>query len=261
MCRLLAIVANKPVDLEFSLERFKKFSECNPHGWGIGWYEDNVSKVFKQGIPATHQKAKFAILSKEVLSNIIIVHVRKGTGAEPSERNSHPFKYNNCLFAHNGSVDRKYLFSFLRGKYKNELEGETDSEVYFHWILQNIEDYGDTLTGMKEAIKKVTQRNYSGLNFLLSDGKSLYAFRYSKHSQNYYSLYKLERIPSEQQPLELKSEETRALLRSKSLKGEKATLVCSEKLTEREGEEWNEIGFGKMLIIGTDLNMKEVQIL
>ena len=35
MCRLLGVIANQPVDLEFSLERFKKFANCNPDGWGI----------------------------------------------------------------------------------------------------------------------------------------------------------------------------------------------------------------------------------
>ncbi len=33
MCRLLGLVANKPVDLEFSLERFKEFATFQPDGW------------------------------------------------------------------------------------------------------------------------------------------------------------------------------------------------------------------------------------
>jgi len=35
MCRLLGIIANKLVDLEFSLERFKEFASQNPDGWGL----------------------------------------------------------------------------------------------------------------------------------------------------------------------------------------------------------------------------------
>lgn len=260
MCRLLGMIANKSVDLEFSLERFKEHSADNPDGWGIGWYENNSPKVFKQGIPAKAKDSKLHTLSKEVLSKIIIAHVRKRTGTEPSERNSHPFKYKNWLFAHNGSVDRGYFFSLLRSEYKNELKGETDSEVYFYWILQNIENYGDALTGIKEAIKKIIQRDYSGLNFLLSNGKSLYAFRYSSRSHSYYSLYKLKRDHSERGPLELKSEKTKALLRSKSLKGEKAILVCSEELTREEGGSWEEVKLGNILIITSDLSMKEEHI-
>jgi predicted glutamine amidotransferase len=54
------------------------------------------------------------------------------------------------------------------------------------------------------------------------------------------------------------SQETKALLHSKSLKGERAVLVCSEPLTE---EKWRKIKFGNMVIIEHNLHMKEVQII
>ena len=258
MCRLLGLVANKPVDFEFSLQRFKEFSIYNPDGWGIGWYENNSSKVFKQGISAEDKKSQLPDLSRVIRSKIIIAHVRKGTGAPPSEINSHPFQYKNWIFAHNGSVDRDYLFSLLRDEYRKALKGETDSEVYFYWILQCIEESKDVIEGIKKSINKVTDKGYSGLNFLLSDGKCLYAFRYSSSSRDYYSLWVLKREPSKSGPLEFESQETKALLHSKSLKGERAVLVCSEKLTE---EKWEEIRFGNILIIQPDLDMKEVRIL
>jgi len=47
MCRLLGLVANKPVDLEFSLVKFKEFASWNPDGWGIGWYENKKIKKLK----------------------------------------------------------------------------------------------------------------------------------------------------------------------------------------------------------------------
>lgn len=258
MCRLLGLVANKPVDVEFSLLRFKEFSTYNPDGWGIGWYENNSAKVFKQGVSAKDDESQLPNLSKEVRSKIIIAHVRKGTGAPPSEVNSHPFQYKNWLFAHNGSIDRDFLFSLLRDGYKKELKGKTDSEVYFYWILQCVEESKNVVEGIKKAVDKITSRSYSGLNFLLSEGKCLYSFRYSSRSKDYYSLWLLKREPSESGPLEFKSQETKALLHSKSLKGERAVLVCSEVLTK---EKWEEIKFGNMLIIEPDLNVKEVRIL
>jgi glutamine amidotransferase len=258
MCRLLGLVANKPVDIEFSLQRFKEFSTYNPDGWGIGWYENNSPKVFREGISANDKKSQLPNLSREVRSKIIIAHVRKGTGAPPSEINSHPFQYKNWIFAHNGSVDRDYLFSLLRDEYRKELKGETDSEVYFYWILQCVEESKDVIEGIEKSIDKVTRKSYSGLNFLLSDGKCLYAFRYSSSSRDYYSLWLLKREPSKSGPLEFESQETKALLCSKSLKGERAVLVCSEPLTK---EKWKEIQFGNMLIIQPDLNTREVRIL
>ncbi|RLC40098.1 MAG: class II glutamine amidotransferase, partial [Candidatus Coatesbacteria bacterium] len=182
------------------------------------------------------------------------------TEGEPAERNSHPFKYNIWLFAHIGSVNRDNLLSLLSDKYKNVLEGETDSEVYFYWILQSIEDSkGDVIEGIKKAVGSITSGNCSGLNFLLSNGRCIYAFRYYKGSKDKYSLWFLRRDPSEVGELKFESDETGALLRSKLLKGERAVLVCSEKLTKKEG--WQNIKCGNMLIIGSDLNTKETKIL
>jgi len=262
MCRSLGVIINAPVDLEFSLLKadkpFRDFGYANPDGWGMGWYKNNFAQIFRQGISAKNRESQLPNLSKKVISKIIIVHVRKGTGAISSEVNTHPFMYKNWLFAHNGSVNREYLLSLLKEDYKNRLEGETDSEVYFYWILQCIEEGHDIIDGLREAINKTIKKNHSGLNFLLSNGKYLYAFRYSSCSKNYYTLYKLKREPSEPGPIELLSKETEALLHSKSLKGERAVLVCSEKLTT---EKWEDITFGSLLIIDPNLDTKEVMIL
>ncbi|MEM1689911.1 MAG: class II glutamine amidotransferase [Candidatus Hadarchaeales archaeon] len=257
MCRLLGLIASKPVDIEFSLGKFvEKFSMSNPDGWGIGWYENGHPKIFKEGIRARSEKS--LKLSREVMSHIIIAHVRKGSGAPPSKRNSHPFAYKNWLFAHNGVCDREYLLQLLNSEYKREIEGKTDSEVYFYWILQCIEESEDFEEGVKKAIEEVAKKSYGGLNFLLSDGERLYSFRYSKYAEDYYSLFFLKRDPSEPGLFEFTSDETKALLRSKSLKGEKAVLVCSEKLTK---EKWEKIELGQMLIIEPDLSVREAQII
>lgn len=262
MCRLLGVIANKPVEVRFSLSeahrRFRDFGDYrNPDGWGMGWYEKGDTKVFKEGIPAVNS-AELPRLANKARSKIMIVHVRKGTGAEPAERNSHPFKYQNWLFAHNGKVDRDYLCELLRKDYKGTLKGETDSEVYFYWILKNIEQHGDVVYGIKKAIGEVMKKDYTGLNFLLSDGERLYTFRQARQCQRKYSLYVVERDPSNAGPLELMSEETKALLQSKSLKGEKAVLICSEKLTT--DEDWQEIRLGSLLEVGPSLEIGERRI-
>ncbi len=66
MCRLLGLIANKTVDLEFSLTRFRKFAKDNPDGWGIGWYEeDGSAKVFKQGISADNSNEFLNLSNKK----------------------------------------------------------------------------------------------------------------------------------------------------------------------------------------------------
>ena len=94
---------------------------------------------------------------------------------------------------------------------------------------------------------------------MLSDGKYLYSFRYSKKTlKDYYSLWILKRDPSEFGLLEFRSKDTSALLRSKALKGEKAILICSEMLTE---ENWKEIELGKLLVVDPNLNIKKIKII
>ena len=258
MCRLLGVVANKPVDLHFSLDRFKQFAAGNPDGWGVGWYEDSLASVFKRGMTATSPASQFNKVSKDVSSKIIVAHVRKGTKGEPSERNSHPFSCKNWLFAHNGSVDGSVLLGLLSPQMKKEIEGETDSEPFFYYILQNIEECNNVVEGIRSAVNTVVSKSHTGLNFLLSDGQSIFALRYASDSRSYYSLYRLKRKPSCRDPFEFRSRETGALLRSKSLRGESAVLVCSEKLTE---EDWKEIGWGNLLCVGPGLEPEEIPVL
>lgn len=226
-------------------------------GGGLGWYENGSAMVYKRSLSAK-EDPQFPEFSKEVRSEIIIAHVRRGTRGKVSRENSHPFEYKNWIFAHNGSVDREYLYELLSDKYRKSIKGETDSEVYFYWILQCIEECGGVLDGIRMAVKEVIKSSYRGLNFLLSDGAHLYAFRYSDYSRGYYSLYLLKRVSTSYGPFDVVSKETKALLRSKSLKGEKAILVCSEKLTE---ENWEEIKVGSLITVDQNLDIRVDQIL
>jgi len=253
---LLGLISNKSIDMVFSLDLFQDLSDQNPDGWGLGWYDANYHpEIEKEGMDAISPKSQLSKVSKEAQSHIIIAHVRrKGKdGAPASKENAHPFKYNNWLFAHNGEIDREYWLRSLDNKYKFALQGTTDSEVYFYWILHNIEQAGDEIVGIRNALKAVKQRYHTGLNFLLCNGMMLYAFRYASKKKEYYSLYWLARDASKPEPVDLVSKETTALFHSKSLKGEKAVLVCSEKLN---GENWSEISIGYLLEINTNLATK-----
>ena len=259
MCRLLGLMANRVVDLEFSLERLEEYSIQNPDGWGIGWYKDDKAQVFKQGFSVDSEDSDYAAISRSVESMTIIAHVRQMTEGEPANRNSHPFKLKNWIFAHNGGVDREHLLPLLTEEHHDALQGETDSEVFFYWILQCMEDKQDPVAGIDTAVKKIVEGiQYSSLNFLLSDGNKMYTFHYSDKAREHYSLYRLNRDPALPGPISIESEETKVLLHSKALKGESAILICSEKLTE---EDWEEIPFGNLVIVDQNLKMDEFKIL
>lgn len=245
MCRLFGLIANKEVDIRFSMleapENFKKLGKHNPHGWGMGWYEDGEPKIEKYGESAFCSK-RFEELAKEVKSRIIIAHVRiASSGASKCNKNAHPFRFRNFIFAHNGTIDKSRICRLLRPPYNKDFTSEPiDSEIYFRYIVQCMEEEGE-IKGIKKAVQKVIE-NADGANFILSDGQKLYAFRYEK------SLYCLKRDPEE--PLQASSQETFALLEAKKLASEKAVLVASEKLTD---EKWEEITNGELIIVSPDL--------
>lgn len=253
MCRLLGIRANRPVDLDFSLRSgekpFKGMARCNPDGWGMGWYHEGVPRVYKEGDSAL-KSGEFDTRSKETSSNIFICHVRNATKGRPSRENSHPFAFEKWLFAHNGSIcNPEGLRRRLCQRHDAAIEGETDSEVYFHWLLQNIENKdGDVRTGITASVAGL--EGFTALNLILSDGDRLYAYRNAARNQDYYSLLYLERDPQVAAPETLRSRDVDSLIRSKGLRGEKSVLICSECLTT---ERWCEIPLGSVLDVSGDL--------
>lgn len=266
MCRLFGIMANNPVNIHFSFTQAPNSMVCqstwNPDGWGIGWY-DNYSQrahVFKEPISAEQSK-RLDQLTKNIKSKLMIAHIRKSTTGKIKLENTHPFCYKNWIFAHNGSI---LTYSMLRKKllfpWFFEIQGETDSEVYFYWLLQCIQNENNLIAGIKSAILEIIESHlYSGLNFLLSDGMSLYSFRYGSDYQDYYSLFYLKRDTKSPADLYFLSKETRQLIEHKCAKGEKAVLIASEKLTL--DEDWQEIPWGSLAVVQRDLSVKLISIL
>lgn len=258
MCRLFGLRANHPVDIEFSMlkgpKTILKLSYKNPDGWGIGWFEEGQPRVRKEAISAANS-TQFRPFAASVVSSLVIAHIRLATCGDHTDKNCHPFLYGNWLFAHNGSVDREDLLKKLNKDHRSALEGETDSEVYFHWLLQNIESAGSVRAGVCNALKEITI--FSSLNFLLADQNNLYAYRNASKTTDNYSLFYLLRHPGKVGLEELRSREVQTLLQSKTLRGEKAVLICSEKLTD---EPWQEIPLGYLLGISHKLTIGLLEV-
>jgi glutamine amidotransferase len=258
MCRLFGLRANRPVDVGFSLVSgptpFRQFGEKHRSGWGIGSYHDNLPQVCKEPLPG-HDSEALARSATVVSSTIILAHVRSATSGGPKRENCHPFSSGKWLFAHNGGLDRPSLLERLEDSRRAVLQGETDSEVFFHWILQNVEHERDVVPGLRVAL--TAARAFTGLNFLLSDGSTLFAYREASKNLNYYSLFFLCRNPLDQLFERFESSEVGALLQSKTLRGEKTVLVCSEKLT---GEDWRPIEPGHLLIVPETLAPEMVKV-
>lgn len=243
MCRMAGIIANKEVDFYFSLSTatnsLRNQSRRNPDGWGIGYFEAHTPKVIKSS-QAAFKSEQFVELSQDIKSRIIISHVRYASVGSVNNRNSHPFVYKNWIFAHNGTLEKEALRKMIKEEYIADLTSDgIDSELYFRYVIQNIEETGDIIEGIKKAVNKVLSKAYRyGANFIMSDGERLYAFKYEN------PLNLLKRHPKT--PVYYQSKETGVLMESKRLSNEKAVIIASEKITT--DEEWQTISDGELVI-------------
>ncbi|MEB3691504.1 MAG: class II glutamine amidotransferase [Caldisphaeraceae archaeon] len=136
----------------------------------------------------------------------------------------------------------------------------TDSEVFFHLVVQEAEDLGNPVEGIRSAAEKIIENdiNFSSLNFIASDRDRLYALRCAKEQTEYYILYYLER-PGEGFELKRLSKETSQLIMTKLAHREKAILIASEPMSDELS--WIPISNGYLMVVGPDLGIQEVKVI
>ncbi|MBK9585595.1 MAG: class II glutamine amidotransferase [Alphaproteobacteria bacterium] len=161
----------------------------NGDGFGIGWYASKPEPgLFKDAMPAWNDQ-NLHELCAQTKASLFFAHVRASTQGGVQRNNSHPFKYKNWLFQHNGDVEG---FSKLKRTLQNEvaeelyplIRGNTDSETSFYLALT----YG-LQENPKMALEKMIDRliraqEEAGMKRDLSfsasitDGNNLYTIRY-----------------------------------------------------------------------------------
>jgi predicted glutamine amidotransferase len=105
----------------------------------------------------------------------VIGHLRKASEGGREISNTHPFHSRDWIFAHNGTVFGAEASLPL---HDGQPQGQTDSERLFLWILQTIRNEEDPTAALISLLKKNRQDLvYSALNFLMTDGKQLWAYR------------------------------------------------------------------------------------
>jgi len=230
MCRLLGVVSNQSCniyDLLCDCEHpFAQFGVSNPDGWGMGWYVDSRPNLYKED-KAANESIELPKYARSAFSTLFIAHVRKGSGTPVCVKNCHPFKFRQWLFAHNGKVSDEELKMRLSDVHCDAISGDTDSEVFFHWILQNMEHIGDPIEGVRSSIKLARKYPHTALNFLLFDGNRLYAYREADERPHYFSLF----IKEESNP---------------DPNGMHKVTVCSETITAGD---WDEIPMKELQVM------------
>jgi predicted glutamine amidotransferase len=111
-------------------------------GYGIGFYQDDRALLSKrpriEGVNET-----YAEIAKDIFSDIIIVHAREATIGPWGTKNMHPFRFQSWLMAHTGTVEglpenREEILKTLPAHLGNNVKGDTDSELVFHYFLAKL---------------------------------------------------------------------------------------------------------------------------
>jgi predicted glutamine amidotransferase len=191
MCELFGFSCSGEEYAGPSLRRFAEHSDRNPHGWGLAYYADSGAILKKKAVEA-RKSVEYYDAIRQAKSNIIISHIRHASCGKINEANCHPFVQTflgkEWAFAHNGHVDGVARHP--------RTGGETDSESVFNVLLDNIKEHrskdnGVTYHGLINGISSLFE-DYEfgrqvGLNFVMSDGRILYAFNHHPEKPMYYA--------------------------------------------------------------------------
>jgi hypothetical protein len=143
MCRLLGLRTSRPVPLYRYLiggdNSFAVQSLEHPDGWGLAYFRDERPTVVKSILPAICDEL-FEKTSFEVEAETLLAHIRRATAGRVAQTNCHPFRRGSWVFAHNGHIQgiehlRGELLDLIAPDLRDQVEGNTDSELYFSLFL------------------------------------------------------------------------------------------------------------------------------
>jgi glutamine amidotransferase len=184
MCDLFALSASQNYTAAGALPLFAVRGRRNVHGWGIGFFrrnhpvvEKSAEKVFQDGF----LHGSFQRLARVVAGPVILAHIRYRSSGRVDECHAHPFALDfwgqSWIFAHNGKAN---AIEAYRSRRLPVLEAGSDSAR----ILEFLRDYFldaaprrlSFLQILREALLSLIQQYPGEYNFLLSNGRVIWAF-------------------------------------------------------------------------------------
>jgi glutamine amidotransferase len=214
----------------------------NGDGFGVGWYGFAATPGTFHSIEPAWNDRNLRDLAAHIRSGLVFAHIRASSGSPIQQTNCHPFRHGRWLWMHNGLISefhtvKRDLVLAIDPELYEEIEGSTDSEVFFYLALTlGLED--DPPSGVEQAVGLIEQigRNHGvehpiQMTVATTNGEKLWAFRYSSEGAS-RTLFYSTRVDTlrEQHPeveiLHKVSDESR--------------LVVSEPLGDLEGA-WNEV--------------------
>ena len=169
-------------------------------------------------------------------------HVRASTGTPVQRSNCHPFRHGRWLWMHNGVLAgfreiKRDLAMAVEPSLFPDIEGSTDSEVFFFLALSlGLED--DPPRAVERAVGFIEHvGRESGVEHPIqmtvatSDGRSVWAFRYSSEGKSRSLFYstRVDTLRAQHHEVEVLQEVS-----------DESRLVVSEPLGDLAGA-WNEV--------------------
>ena len=178
MCRLLGYVSHEKKTFDSAVgsdfSEFVTLSSVHCDGWGVATidHDQSVARVVRQP-EAAHASHKFLDAVKESISDGALLHLRWATAGLPvSENNTHPFVYEDISFIHNGATYPPAALEPLISPFLIPLiQGDTDSERYFYFVITKINELG-FIEGCKAAANYIRANvDYSSINAMIMNEK------------------------------------------------------------------------------------------
>jgi glutamine amidotransferase len=260
MCRWLAY-SGTPIRLdELLIKRERSLIDQSLHarlgatttngdGFGVGWYEDGQPpRTYRSTHPAWNDR-NLRELAAGISSPLFLAHIRASTGTAIQETNTHPFRYGQWLWMHNGAIReftrvKRDLLLAVDSSLFPSIEGTTDSECMFFLALTfGLAD--DPIAAVERMVGLVAETGRAHgvehpiqMTIATSDGRSTWAFRYSSEGDS-RSLYFSTRMDTLKElypdsELDWLSDETR--------------VIVSEPLGDLPGA-WNQVPESSVCIV------------
>ena len=182
MCRLLAVVSDENATIaqalgQTQLNEFTKLSHFHSDGWGAAWAgQDHRVATYRNDVEADSDPRYREFVEAEH-SHAFAVHLRLASpNLAVSPRNSHPFVINGIAMMHNGGIGPiEQLEGMLDKESLAHVEGDTDSERYFAFVMQCVRERGDFDEGLIHAVTTL-KHTFPGrsLNALFLRGETIY---------------------------------------------------------------------------------------
>ncbi|MDB4961082.1 MAG: Glutamine amidotransferase, class-II [Myxococcales bacterium] len=181
MCRMFGMAAEAPTsprqllcDAPGSL-RTLSVEHCD--GWGVAIH-DAGDWLIERSTSCAAASERYAEVARTE-TRLLIAHIRKKTVGPSSLANTHPFHRDGMVFAHNGTLpDVSALTARTAPEQLARIEGDTDSERLFAFLLTQIAAARDVAHGVATAVRTLRSLGDLGpATFLLSCGTQLYAHR------------------------------------------------------------------------------------